>query len=350
MSTVSVSAQQLKVDNDEFALSVDNAARYLRERGLLPPRADAQVTELSGGISNTVLLAQHGDAAIVVKQSLAKLRVADDWEFDRRRLLVEAGCMEVLGRMVGPGEVPSLLDLDRENLVFTMNAAPADGVVWKSALLDGDVDLTAARRSGDLLGRIHRQSTADPALEATFGDLMPLMQGRIDPYHRVAASAHPDLRVHIERDIARLTGQRRTLVLGDFSPKNLIVYPDHVLALDFEAAHWGDPAFDTAFMLTHLLAKAIHLPDHQSEFLDAAREFFDAYSSAAGGAGATPADTCTELGVLLLCRVDGKSKLEYLDGDERETVRCLARDLITRQVIDLDEALRLVGAQTGSTH
>jgi 5-methylthioribose kinase len=307
-------------------------------------QARARVTELGGGISNTVLLVRTHDTALVLKQSLAKLRVADDWEFDRRRLLVEAKCMEVLGRILEPGEVPSMLDLDRENLIFTMTAAPDDGVVWKQALLDGHIDLTAARRVGDLLGRIHRHAAEDPLLAEAFDDLMPLIEGRIEPYHRVAASVHPDLQTNIERDIARLTGHRRTLVLGDYSPKNLIVYPDRVLALDFEAAHWGDPSFDTGFLISHLVAKAIYIPEKQSELLAAARQFFTAYSDAAGSAGATPADTATEVGVLLLCRVDGKSKLEYLDSGGRDAVRRLARELIAGQVTDLDEALALAAA------
>lgn len=338
---MSVSTEQSTVGHGGFALTVDNAEAYLCERNLLPPEACARVTELGGGISNTVLLVEHAAGAVVLKQSLARLRVADDWVFDRRRLLVEANCMEVLGRIVGAAEVPEMLDLDRGNLIFAMTAAPSGGAVWKSALLQGEVDLRVARRAGELLGRIHRCAAADLALASAFSDLMPLLEGRIDPYHRAAAAVHPDLRGHIVRDIARLTEQRRTLVLGDYSPKNLIVYSDRVLALDFEAAHWGDPAFDTAFMITHLVAKAVHLPKRRSEFLAAAREFFAAYSAAAGEAAATMADTTTELGVLLLCRVDGKSKLEYLSDAEREGVRGLARKLIATQVIDLDEALDL---------
>ena len=117
-------------------------------------------------------------------------------------------------------------------------------------------------------------------------------------------------------------------MLGDYSPKNLIVYPDRVLALDFEVAHWGDPAFDAAFMLTHLLAKAVHLPDHGEELVAAARAFWAAYRAEAGAAGGRPDDTATECGVLLLCRVDAKSKLEYLDDEQRELIRRLARGLI----------------------
>lgn len=310
----------------------------------------AQARELSGGISNSVLCVEWPGEAVVVKQSLPMLRVEEVWEFDQRRTLAECACMRVLGEKLPNGQVPEVLDVDKHRLAFTMTCAPPGGVVWKDALLRGDVELSVARRAGVLLAVVHRTTAADRALATRFDDLMPLIQGRIDPYHRTAALAHPDLAPLIDADARRLPTRRRALVLGDYSPKNLIVYPDRVLALDFEVAHWGDPAFDTAFMLTHLLAKAVHLPDHGQALVAAAREFWTAYHADAGAAGADPDDTATECGVLLLCRVDAKSKLEYLSGSEREVIRRLARGLIRGGRQDLDRLFDTVaGALTART-
>jgi 5-methylthioribose kinase len=197
-------------------------------------------------------------------------------------------------------------------------------VVWKDALLKGEVDVEIARMAGVLLGWIHRGSANDPALAQRFAELMPLVQGRIDPYHRATLAAHPDLAALIEEDIERLMTQRRALVLGDYSPKNLIAYPGRLLLLDFEVAHWGDPAFDAAFLITHLVLKAVHCGS--DEYLAAARTFWEAYLAAGGSAHEQ--DVALELCVLLLCRVDGKSKAEYLDEEERSFVRGLARELL----------------------
>ena len=157
---------------------------------------------------------------------------------------------------------------------------------------------------------------------------MPLRQGRLDPYHRRAAAANPDLAADIEADIERLLERRRVLVLGDYSPKNLIVYPDHLLALDFEVAHWGDPSFDTGFMLTHLMAKALHRPDRVAELMAAASAFWHSYAETAAEAGAGEPETAGELAVLMLCRADGKSRLEYLTAQQRDTLRAVARRLV----------------------
>lgn len=309
-------------------LTSRNVCAYLRARGLIPSGSQTRVSELSGGISNTVLRVDCDGRTVVVKQALAQLRVATRWDFDPRRTLVEAECMLALNSLLRPGSVPEVLDLDRSALTFTMSHAPAGGRVWKDELLAGRADPDTAARAGALLGEIHLLAAGTPGLSGRFSDLMPLMQGRIEPYHRTAAATNPDLTERIERDVARLTSNRRTLVLGDYSPKNLLVYPDRLLALDFEVAHWGDPSFDTAFLLTHLLAKAIHLPDHAPALLRCASRFWTSYVTHAGDGGATESDTAAELAVLLLCRVDGKSRLEYLTHAQRRQVRELARHLL----------------------
>jgi hypothetical protein len=51
-----------------------NAAQYLESRIFA-----RRVTELGGGISNVVLLVETGDESFILKQSLAQLRVEDQW-------------------------------------------------------------------------------------------------------------------------------------------------------------------------------------------------------------------------------------------------------------------------------
>jgi hypothetical protein len=53
---------------------------YLREQGLIGPEESPQTVILAGGVSNrAVLVERPGGEEWVVKQALAKLRVAVDW-------------------------------------------------------------------------------------------------------------------------------------------------------------------------------------------------------------------------------------------------------------------------------
>src|SRR5438093_529430 len=60
---------------------------------------------------------------------------------------------------------------------------------------------------------------------------------------------------------------RRALVHGDVSPKNLLIGPHGPIFIDAECAWYGDPAFDPAFCLNHLLLKCLWRPQHAHAFL-----------------------------------------------------------------------------------
>ena len=305
------------------------AAGVLAELGVVPPGTHAQARALSGGISNVVLAVAWPGGRAVLKQSLPKLRVAAEWPFDRARIVNERRCMEYLASILPAGSVPDVLAHDDDRFLFVMSHAPDGAVNWKDALLAGTVDLVTAERAGRLLGLIHGRSARDPGVAARFADQWPLVQGRVDPYHRTAAAVNPAVAALVEAEAERMLATRRTLVLGDWSPKNLLAYPDRVLALDFEVAHWGDPAFDVAFLLTHLVLKAVRRPADAGALRAAADAFLAAYADAAGPVAPPDEHVIAELGCLLLARVDGKSVIEYLPGDEqRRAVRTLAYDLL----------------------
>ena len=154
------------------------------------------------------------------------------------------------------------------------------------------------------------------------------------------AAAHPELAPAIEAEVERLLATRRTLTLGDYSPKNIFVYPDRVVAIDFEVAHWGDPGFDVAFCLTHLSLKAIRFDERH---LAGARSFWEAYRATGADELCDEDGLVRELGCLLLARIDGKSPVEYIEDDvTKETVRALAARLIAGPRRTVPEALQEV--------
>ena len=332
-----------------FTLTADSAVSYLVERGLIAPTAARTATAelLGGGVSNVVVRVQppDGNAALVLKQSLPKLRVEEDWFADRERIYRERAGIDWLARALPHGAIPQVVDEDRDNFLFVMTAAPGNGVNWKDALLAGEVDVDVAGQVGHLLAVMHRSSCCVgdnvPAELQPFADLDCFVQLRIDPYHRATAAAHPDLADAIEEQARQMLAPRdgrRTLVHGDYSPKNVIVNGSgpaaQVFLLDFEVVHLGNPVFDLAFMLNHFTLKAIHRPQLAARHNAAARSFWQAYLAAAGDLTGDPArlerDTVPQLGALLLARIDGKSPVEYITDDEpKEFARSLARRILT---------------------
>jgi aminoglycoside phosphotransferase (APT) family kinase protein len=187
-------------------------------------------------------------------------------------------------------------------------------VTWKSRLMRGDADAADADRAGGTLGLIHRTSWADPATAIQFATDKNFHQLRVEPYLETTARRVPAMAPWLLAEAARLQATKQALVHGDFSPKNLLVAPGRLVILDAEVAWFGDPAFDTAFALTHLFLKALLHREHCEPCLASARIFWSTYALAVG----TRADATLEartthlLLCLLLARVHGKSPVEYL--------------------------------------
>lgn len=317
-------------------LTAANALEYLEERVESGPW---QITELGGGVSNTVLLAEQLNVRLVLKQALGKLRVEQDWFSDRERIFRESGALLEVAPWLPPGSVPDVWFEDHDNLIYGMGAAPASAVTWKSLLLEGDTRPEVAWRIGELLAGIVRYSWCRATCENEFGDQTVFDQLRLDPYYRSTAARHPDLAPHFAWLMAESAARRVSLVHGDWSPKNFLVWGETVMAIDFEVVHYGDPAFDTGFLLNHLALKSFHRPQWKAAYAKAASQFWEAYTAGLpGGIDWIERATIGHLGCLMLARIDGKSPAEYLrDEGLREKVRSFARQLILKPPATVEE-------------
>jgi aminoglycoside phosphotransferase (APT) family kinase protein len=306
---------------------------YLRARGCVPRAETPRLTNLQGGISNrTVLVEQTGGNAFVLKQALPRLRVATDWPSDPRRIHQEALGLTWLGRLAPPGSIPSLLFEDLSHHLLAMQAVPRPHENWKVRLLSGALQASHVEQFGTLLGTIHRRSREYEAeLRRIFDDRSFFESLRLEPYYRFTASRHPAAAAFFTNLIAETLATRVALVHGDYSPKNILIHSGQLVLLDHEVIHWGDPAFDIGFSMTHLLSKARHLPAQRTAFLRAAEVYWQAYQSAAGefllANSFEPRAVRHTIGCLL-ARVDGRSPLEYLSADEQEHQRTFALSLM----------------------
>jgi 5-methylthioribose kinase len=315
-------------------LTADNTTEYLRATGRVAADDRVMVRELSGGVSNVVLRVDvAGRAPFVVKQCRERLRVAVEWLARLDRIWVEHATLGVLGDVLPAGTVPEVLFDDRAEYLFAMSCAPDDATTWKAMLMEGRADAEIAAKLGTLLGTIHAEAPRHPALHTTLADTSLFDELRIDPYYRTTARAHPALADRFDALIASmaLPEDQRTLVLGDFSPKNILVHGGGLILLDFECAHAGDPAFDLGFFLSHLALKRIHKglndPNDAPRYRALLDAFWSAYCERVG-----PRDELTKRAVehtaaCLLARVDGKSPVEYLDDKGRDVARTSALTL-----------------------
>ncbi len=309
-------------------------ARALRELGLA---GDAPLTgaPLTGGVSSDIWRIDTPRGPVCAKRALAKLRVAADWRAPIERNTFEARWMQVANE-AHAGAAPQVLGQHPALGVLVMRFLPAAQYpLWKAQLRDGHASTATAQAVGTVLARIHAYSAARPALAAQFATDAIFFDIRLEPYLLATAQRHPALAPALEGLVTTTQSNRRALVHGDVSPKNILVGAEGPVFLDAECAWWGDPAFDIAFCLNHLLLKCLWTPRAQDAFLacfDALAEHYLA------GVDWEPRDAIEAraaalLPGLFLARVDGKSPVEYLTDDaQKARVRRTASALLTLPV------------------
>jgi aminoglycoside phosphotransferase (APT) family kinase protein len=305
----------------------DEILEALRRMGLLD-RAAAEGERLTGGVSSDIWRIDLCSGPICVKRALGKLRVAADWHAPVERNRYEARWMQRANAAV-PGSAPTLLGQDAAAGVLAMAFLPPQThALWKNRLRDGHADADFAAAVALRLARIHAASAADPTTAAAFPTDAIFYDIRLEPYLKAAGARHPDLRARLAGLITKTQANRRALVHGDVSPKNILCGPQGPVFLDAECAWWGDPAFDLAFCLNHLLLKCVWTPAAWRGFLACFAAMTQTYLANVSWEppAALEARAAALLPGLFLARIDGKSPVEYITAEpDRERVRRVAR-------------------------
>ena len=360
-------------------LSRSNVVDYLLERGEISS-GNVLVQELGGGVSGMVIKVLDPDGGepvgsdmrspgqikrgvpdtrmragkcLVLKQPREQFAVETTWRVDTDRIWSERDALMTLSTLMPIHTLPQVMWADEENQILAITPAPPEYVNLKTSLLAGKTlrwPITTAVR---WLAHMHR-STAGANVPASFSDSRLFQQQRITPYLAYPQTAHPSVAARLEAVSAFLLSDPVCLIHGDYSPKNMLIAPDAledrgIFIVDFEVVFYGQPLFDIATLINHLLLKGFYFAPQWRPFMLLADEAWHAYQQAA-----TPRFLAASvqwggylLGGLLLARVDGQSPVEYLtDEAKRQAVRNCALELL-KSGGSLDDAMDMAGEHLG---
>jgi 5-methylthioribose kinase len=307
------------------------ASTFLRETGLVSDLSRATVTALKGGVASDIWKVETEGRCFVIKKALPQLRVAQVWRAPISRNASEVDWL-IEAKKIAPTAAPAVFASDKEAGLFAMEYFdPAHHPVWKQELQAGRALPAFAAGVGETIAAIHAATSGSEDIARRFDNRATFHSIRIEPYIETAARIHQDLAEPLMVLAQDTLATKRTLVHGDVSPKNILAGPKGPIFLDAECAWYGEPAFDLAFCLNHLLLKCLWTPAASAAFLSC----FDALARhyLAGVSWEPPAAVEARaarlLPALLLARVDGKSPVEYIITDTgRDRVRSVARPLI----------------------
>jgi 5-methylthioribose kinase len=304
--------------SETINISMIDAA--LARMGLLAPGERARYTALTGGVASDIWKVETSAKTFAVKRALPKLKVVADWYAPVVRNAFEVKWMEVV-RDIVPRAVPQVLGHDPAAGLFAMTYfEPAHYRNWKTDLRDGHTDDAFTAEVGRRLVRIHAATAKNSTIAAAFATDATFHAIRLDAYLEATAPKHPQAADALMALSRTTLATKLALVHGDVSPKNILVGPDGPVFLDAECAWYGDPAFDLAFCLNHMLLKCLWTRAAAARFLG----LFDILSqNYLAGVSWEPPETMERrtarlLPGLFLARVDGKSPVEYVTTENQK--------------------------------
>ncbi len=324
--------------SDPLAQPAAELTAALIRLGLLSAGEPVTLAPLAGGVSSDIWRVDLPSGAVCVKRAFARLKVSQVWEAPVERNRYEFLWLQTVAA-IQPRWVPALIADSAADQLFVMDyLEPSRYPVWKQELSRGVAVPAFAAQVGRALADIHRATAHRPDLAGQFDTDSFFHALRLAPYLEATAIRHPDRAEALHALVRTTVGSHRALVHGDISPKNILCGPEGPVFLDAECAWYGDPAFDLAFCLNHLLLKCLWVPEAAQRFLDCFHTLSTAYLAGVQWEPAADleARAAALLPGLLLARVDGKSPVEYLTTDtQRERVRRVARRLLASPVVQL---------------
>ena len=260
----------------------------------------------------------------MVKQSLPRLNVAEEWLASQERTIREANALRAAAAAI-PGSVPEVLSLDEKRYVLVIEAAPPG---W------ADVEAAVARRRGRhcnriVAGPLARKMATSRARRQAAADSRTMKSSFSCESTPTTASRPPDTPMFVRSSIGtslRCSLRGHASCMATTRPRTSSsavsrAVGDRLRGRPSRRSRLR-PGVHAESPVAQVAASSGGSPVNSGNAPTLSWQAIEAEA---------PAELipegrylCGHVGCLMLARVDGKSPAEYLTEDERERARALA--------------------------
>lgn len=327
------------------AIDIENHAdlrQFLTRAGRMKDSDLWFARNLPGRASHRVVLVDlpGRNHSWIVKQALDRMRPETERFCDPARSQVEGLALGQLPSLMPPHTVPELVFENQRQNILVMQAVPEPHESWNDLIMAGNCEERHVRQFAKILGTLHAASWRRHAeLAQRFENRSFFEALRIEPLLEYSARQAPAAAAFMTDLMAQSRECRTALVHGDFCPKNVLLYGEKLILLDYELMHWGDPAFDAGFAFSHFLVEAHRRPQNGTAMIEAVRIFWKeyfAYVRTSVWARGLETRAVRHGAACLLARAGGLLPHEYLDGREKEQLQRQAIDLMQRPPVSVE--------------
>lgn len=220
---------------------------------------------LPGGLLNLVWRLPCTPASVVIKLAPPFVAALPDIPLDPSRLRFEAAALRLLGgngalRDVPDAEVrpPRLLDYDASSSILLLEDLGTLPPLDQSLSREGQ-GILQGRRLGRFVGRVHAATLDDCGVASALSNVAiqearhRIQYCRVGDFLREAGVADADAVSRAAVGLGlRLMQPGRCMIMGDLWPPSVLVADDGLRVIDWELAHYGNPAQDLGHLAAHL--------------------------------------------------------------------------------------------------
>ena len=325
------------------ALTEDGIGAYLRSKALITKEEGIRISAIPSNV-NRIFRVQSASQTLIVRQSLGQLVRFPHISLNPRRTQTEYNAIRRFRLLGGSGCVPVPLLHDKENSILVFRSAPEGARLLTADLLRGKVSMSTIRQVMRLLAAVHNRSYRKKALEREFSDRTAFEKLKVGLYSAAmrGAETRATVRSALDRLISETLSRRIALVHGDTNPKNILVFDATFMLIDYELAHYGDPAFDVSNLLAHYLLSALINFRERRAYFGAIRGGWEAYEKASAIQDVPLSAIIPHFGPVLWGRAFGEARVPFLSEGVRKSIAPISRKLVLERSGSLEKVFALV--------
>lgn len=321
---------------NDFPKPIFNAACTF---GLLNPKIKFEYIKITEGVSSDIWYVKtEKGLEFCIKRALKKLTVKEDWFAPISRSNFEVAYFKAC-QNINTESFPKILGHDKKKYILAMEwFKPEKYILWKKKLLDMTFETKDGYTISNILREKHSYFHNKSDYKKEFENDKTFYDIRIEPYILFTSKSYPKYENCFIDAAKSLVLNKKTVIHGDFSPKNILIGPQFPIILDAETACWGDPVFDLAFCNNHIILKSILNTSNKKEYILLSKKFIETYINKINWEEKSNfIDRFLKLiPLLVLARLDGKSPIEYYQNKHIKKARALSLKILDDKIKDIN--------------
>lgn len=274
--------------------------------------------KLKGGYINEIQQAFADNKLYVIKTGSEKKGILYNIDAPLSRIYNEYEAIMSFRRILNnPKYIVNPICFDPGSYTIVFESAPKQAKLLSEDLLKDKLNMSLLSKITESIIDMHNKTLDNDELKKKFSNTEGFLKLKIDA-QCYNATKNKSLQQEIHSFIQKSLMIRKVLLHGDLAPKNIMVWDNNFLLIDFEESSYSDPALEIGYFLAHLnLYKKFKAADSvRKRYLENINYSDSSFKERIS----------KYIGIFMLSRIEGIARDEHLD--DKEYLRNYAKDLI----------------------